>query len=157
MSLPPTFDTEKGLQIHLGYLLELTTPSAEKYPTSFDSSNAYWTSNDKATFFASVARHSRWRPDLISEDLGGEKSTADVCSYINLLEQASAHNPTERGVESQPAAHEVSMEWIAIEEELAGQISANEMKWHSSTLKMKRDDELKVVSRSLREGGIHLK
>ncbi|KAF8513129.1 hypothetical protein BU17DRAFT_95623 [Hysterangium stoloniferum] len=148
----PAFDSAKGLEMHLRCLLELSTPSTEEYPPSFDFPNTYWSSTEKTTFFASVARNSRWRPDLISEDLGNQKTIGDVCSYINLLEQALTHTPhTDRNVASHPAAHEVSMDWIAIEEELAGQLNANELELHGYTMKVKRDEEIKAVKRSLRE------
>lgn len=47
---------------------------------------AEWTSAEKLKFFGSIARRSRWQPDLIAQDIG-TKSQADVVEYIMALER----------------------------------------------------------------------
>ncbi|KIJ49533.1 hypothetical protein M422DRAFT_119848, partial [Sphaerobolus stellatus SS14] len=84
--------------------------------SSFVEPNAYWTASQKVTFYKSLARHSRWRPDLIAQDLGGEKTVADVCSYIELLEQSSKQHPKLGAGPMTPPAHFVSDKWVTWEE-----------------------------------------
>ncbi|KAJ9099978.1 hypothetical protein QFC21_003986 [Naganishia friedmannii] len=45
-----------------------------------------WTSAEKLQFFGSIARRSRWQPDLIAQDIG-TKSQVDVIEYIVALEE----------------------------------------------------------------------
>lgn len=53
-------------------------------------SNCLWTSDEKALFFAALARHSRLRPDLISLDVG-TKSVALVEEYLAALRWGKQH------------------------------------------------------------------
>ncbi|CAO1634564.1 unnamed protein product [Sympodiomycopsis kandeliae] len=78
-----------------------------------------WSAEDVTLFFRSLARRSRWRPDLISSDLGGRKSSVQVASYIDQLSQASGLVPSLRDSGGHPAAREVSEEWLDFEERYA--------------------------------------
>ncbi|EJT52431.1 hypothetical protein A1Q1_04338 [Trichosporon asahii var. asahii CBS 2479] len=58
--------------------------AGDDFKRSFVGSEA-WSGSEKAAFFAAIARHSRWRPDLIAEDCG--KSEHAVRLYIEQLER----------------------------------------------------------------------
>ncbi|WVR09223.1 hypothetical protein IAU60_006286 [Kwoniella sp. DSM 27419] len=98
-------------------------------------SNAFWDPSEKALFFASLRRHSRFRPDLIAAEIPS-KSATEVEWYLDLLEsgaevvgqvdrrRVNEGAPRWDGTRSwraglAPAAREVSDEWIEKEEELA--------------------------------------
>jgi hypothetical protein len=99
---------------------------------------ASWTAAEMALFFPSLARRSRWFPDLIAQDLGFSKSPSQVDHLLTLLKRQSeqkkkstqakleqdAYAPSisdrrSRRIARLPGAHEVSKEWIDLEETLA--------------------------------------
>jgi hypothetical protein len=47
-----------------------------------------WTANDRSRLFISLARHSRFRPDLIGADIG--RSEGEVSAYLEMLERGAA-------------------------------------------------------------------
>lgn len=51
-----------------------------------DQTDATWTDAEKLVFFGSLARRSRWQPDMIAQDIGS-KSQAEVVRYIAALER----------------------------------------------------------------------
>jgi hypothetical protein len=107
------------------------------YTPSFHPPTAYWTPAEKALFFRALSVHSRLRPDLIAASIG-TKSTADVAIYISLLRQGatrvyndkkstSSHGATITiGRDQHPAAHQVSAELVALEDQQAAHICAAE-------------------------------
>ena len=153
MNLPKSFDAQQAQRVHLSHLLDHASPPTLEYPPSVIEPCVYWSSVEKAVFFASLARHSRWNPNSIAEDIGGGKTTADVCSYIELLEQASAHNPR-KGCKrvAYPIAHEISEEWITVENNVSEELSAKEPEWQEAALERKRAQELKKVKNSFCRG-----
>lgn len=140
----------KKLEKHLLYLKHATTRNDTAFPPSFLGPDAHWTSGEKNAFFRSIARHSRWRPDLIAQDLGSIKSVSDVCTYIQLLEEGSIEHPLPLTMDYLPrSAREVSEEWIAEEEGLANEIISNEIQWsHYDQLKSRRT-HLHMLKKSL--------
>lgn len=89
-----------------------------------------WTDQEKQIFFGSLARRSRYRPDLISQDLGGSKSESEVgwlIDSLRLLSEIERAKRPDRGTEENsiwkqgfaPCAREVSEGWIEREEDLA--------------------------------------
>jgi hypothetical protein len=89
-----------------------------------------WSDQEKQTFFGSLARRSRYRPDLISQDLGGSKSESEVgwlIDSLRLLSEIERTKRPDRGTEENsvwkqgfaPCAREVSEDWIEREEDLA--------------------------------------
>lgn len=85
-----------------------------------------WSTEDVTLFFKALARRSRWRPDLISEDLDGRKTAVQVAAYIDQLEHAAKFAPSTGGVETHPAAREVSDEWITHEEKFALELQSKQ-------------------------------
>lgn len=118
------------LEKHLKQLKDATNGDSILFPPSFVEPGAYWTSAEKDLFFRSIARHSRWRPDLIAEDLGFTKSISDIWAYIQILaESSSAHPPLITSDSLPPSAREMSDKWIAFEEILANEVVSNEARW----------------------------
>ena len=106
------------------------------YAPSFHPPTGYWTSAEKALFFRALSVHSRLRPDLIAASIG-TKSTADVAVYLSLLrEGATRTNNGDKassrsaritiGRDQYPAAHEVSAELVALEDQYATRICVEE-------------------------------
>ena len=106
------------------------------YAPSFHPPSGYWTSAEKALFFRALSVHSRLRPDLIASSIG-TKSTADVAVYISLLREGATRtnegdNARSRsaritiGRDQHPAAHEVSAELVALEDQYATRICVEE-------------------------------
>ena len=154
MNQPDVYDADRVQRVHLSHLLNHTaSPCLESFSPSFVEPCAYWSHVEKASFFKSLARHSRWKPDLIAEDIGDGKTVADVCSYIALLDQGSARE-SRKGCkrDTYPIAHELSEEWIAVENDAAGQLCGKEKEWQEAALKDKRARELREVKKSLRRG-----
>ncbi|KIO26774.1 hypothetical protein M407DRAFT_23969 [Tulasnella calospora MUT 4182] len=52
-----------------------------------------WSPEEKHQFFRALSRHSRLRPDLIAQDIGGSKSVTEVCVYLDALERAAKSLP----------------------------------------------------------------
>ncbi|KAJ9110710.1 hypothetical protein QFC22_006688 [Naganishia vaughanmartiniae] len=96
-----------------------------------------WTNTEKLKFFGSIARRSRWQPDLIAQDIG-TKSQIDVLEYIQALEEEQQSlkafsKPRKSNLRSSgwinglaPAAREMSEGWVAWEEEMSEQLTAKE-------------------------------
>ncbi|KAH8081103.1 hypothetical protein HD553DRAFT_261625, partial [Filobasidium floriforme] len=89
-----------------------------------------WSDQETQTFFGSLARRSRWRPDLISQDLGGSKSESEIgwlIDSLRLLSEIERAKRPDRGTEENsiwkegfaPCVREVSEGWIEREEDLA--------------------------------------
>ena len=76
---------------------------------------AYWTAEEKDSFFHALARHSALRPDLIAAEIGS-KTVVDVCGYIALLRTGAQKSDMEVLLRSLPAALEMSDRWVAFEE-----------------------------------------
>jgi len=88
-----------------------------------------WTDAEKQCLFGSLARRSRWRPDLIALDVQ-TKSESQIGWYLDALKLMSdmekARRPDRLVPESSiwregyaPVAREVSTRWVEIEETLA--------------------------------------
>ncbi|WVN86886.1 uncharacterized protein L203_102060 [Cryptococcus depauperatus CBS 7841] len=122
--------SRRSLSGHIQNTLQ-SFQSTYVYPT-----NAFWNSHEKSAFFAALARHSRYRPDLIALDIG--KSESEVVWYFDLLESARIHQdqePRRRNRKTElkrshrfqeglaPAAREVSASWLKVEEGLANGVA----------------------------------
>ena len=101
-----------------------------------------WTRSEVSTFFTSLGRRSRLFPDLISRDLKHSKSTSQVAHLLALLKQKACSGEESskgltlkgttqassktlgkrRRIEKMKAAHEVSDDWLAFEEKMAGRL-----------------------------------
>lgn len=99
-------------------------------------SNTAWNNQEKQAFFGSLARRSRWRPDLIAQDVG-TKSDAQVQWYLNTLAYMSEsrmakvpgrykqeHSVWQPGLA--PAARQVDDSIVALEDHLGAQCMARE-------------------------------
>ncbi|KAJ9091203.1 hypothetical protein QFC19_009199 [Naganishia cerealis] len=98
---------------------------------------AKWTSAEKLKFFGSIARRSRWQPDLIAQDIGS-KTQADVVEYIEVLERERRilkvfSKPRKKRLQHSgwisglaPAAREIKESRLKWEEGLAEQLAAKE-------------------------------
>lgn len=124
---------------------------------SFFAPNAFWTVKEKDQFFHALSVHSRLRPDLIAEEIG-TKTLADVCAYIDMLEDglrqsgAVADDSAADVIpeyldferlprEDFPIAYEVCDEWVAFEESLAEAAAAQEPVMVAESLQKARDEE----------------
>ncbi|GHJ88245.1 hypothetical protein NliqN6_4647 [Naganishia liquefaciens] len=69
--------------------------SGSGFPPSFgesgrsvsDTTGTVWTDTEKLAFFGALARRSRWRPDLMADDIGGSKTQREVVEYLAALER----------------------------------------------------------------------
>ncbi|WWC91409.1 uncharacterized protein L201_006353 [Kwoniella dendrophila CBS 6074] len=141
-------------------------------------SNSIWTPEEKESFFALLSRHSRYRVDLISEELKS-KTPEEIEWYLDLLELGSRivgqvdrkrsqyheNLPNERkkwdGVRSwrggiAPGAREISDRWIEKEEELSeiviNQIHKREQEEKSILKRRERKLQRKALSNSISLG-----
>ncbi|PWN18328.1 hypothetical protein BCV69DRAFT_285296 [Microstroma glucosiphilum] len=104
-----------------------------------------WTEAEQSAFFPSLARHSRLRPDLISDDLDGTKTAAQVSHYISLLEAATQRlvrsdhyrQSGPRRIRALPSAKEVPAHWTALEAEAARQLDADDGTPHQPVVENK--------------------
>ena len=145
------FDADNAQHVHLSHISSALSPELESFPASFVKPCTYWSGVEKASFFASLKRHSRWKPDLIAEDIGGGKTVADVCSYIELLEQGSARNNRKGNQrDAYPIAHEVSEEWIGMENEIAAELCSKDGERQKAVLRQKRREERREVKNASR-------
>ncbi|KAG8927909.1 hypothetical protein FRC02_007604 [Tulasnella sp. 418] len=120
---------------------DLVGPS--ELPASKVDSYSYWTAREKRLLFYGLSRHSRLRPDLISE-LIGSKSLVDVCTYIQLLDkQAKAHPHSINRVEC-PAAREMVPTWERFEEKQASSLLSIQRKRRRQD---SNDDQAKMNKR----------
>jgi hypothetical protein len=134
------------LSAHSSYL-----SSPDLYSPELVSSNR-WSSSEKSTFFHSIARHSRLRPDLISLDIGS-KNILEVQEYINILEDGKRE--VQRDGEGGGArwvtrgwmegAREVSEDWVQFEEYLAASVISNEAVWIGERKEKERVQEWRDV------------
>ncbi|KAL5507969.1 hypothetical protein ACEPAH_5587 [Sanghuangporus vaninii] len=108
----------------------------------------YWFEEDKNRFFRALSVHSRFRPDLIAEDIPG-KTTADVCVYLDSLDEAAAKMPKKLKRAALPRALEVSDNWICFEEDRAGRLVDLESTWETQKRKNRRGAELRSEKRHL--------
>ncbi|WRT68861.1 uncharacterized protein IL334_005842 [Kwoniella shivajii] len=111
------------------------------FATIVPPSNAIWTPDEKAVFFASLRRHSRYRPDLIAEEVK-TKCEMEVEWYLDILELGSEvisqvdRKRQDEGMQKvrwdglrswrkglAPASREISNQWIEHEDELSSIIS----------------------------------
>lgn len=74
----------------------------------------YWTEEEKELFFTLLSRRSRHDLATIAEELG-TKSLVEVEQYNDLLFKSSQSNPGLVGMDDIPSAHEMSSEWIDME------------------------------------------
>ncbi|KAI0074879.1 hypothetical protein K474DRAFT_1664874 [Panus rudis PR-1116 ss-1] len=120
-------------------------------------STTYWTTDEKNTFFHSLVVHSRFRPDLIAQDIGS-KNVLDVCTYIDVLDEAAkAADITPRGRAARlekrkriPIAIEASEDWCEYEEEQANALIVAERALIANNLERVHEEEIKMTRASFR-------
>lgn len=119
-------------------------------PPSFFSPNAFWTAQEKDAFFHALSVHSRFRPDLISHEIK-TKSVQDVCNYLYFLQLATSRQqptvPYLQWRQNLSIAMEVSSEWVAMEEERAAGVIAQERDWQRELITVQRRDEIKLLKK----------
>ncbi|KAL5527672.1 hypothetical protein ACEPAG_6473 [Sanghuangporus baumii] len=108
----------------------------------------YWSEEDKNRFFHALSVHSRFRPDLIAEDIPG-KTAADVCVYLDSLDDAAARTRKKFKRAALPRALEVSDNWIDFEENRARGLADLESTWETHQRKSRRGAELRCEKRRL--------
>ncbi|EMD40162.1 hypothetical protein CERSUDRAFT_71943 [Gelatoporia subvermispora B] len=118
-------------------------------PASLFPLNTYWTSAEKDIFFHALTVHSRLRPDLIADEIK-TKSVADVCVYLDLLEEASSDSPLAPARKSHPMAFEVSDKFVAHEDDLALKLASAEPKLEELSIKQSREEEIRARRMALR-------
>lgn len=122
---------------------------------AFIAPNAYWTAEEKNTFFHALSVYSRLRPDLIAEEVG-TKTFADVCTYMNMLEDGLAFYLHENTLEIPTTetftpvtrdelhiAHEASNRWIEFENEYSEALAAQERTFVEESIRKSREEEVK--------------
>jgi hypothetical protein len=117
-------------------------------------SNAVWTADEKAVLFASLARHSRYRPDLIAADVR-TKSESLVAEYLAVLAWEAAHVSDRKGEGGESAswrAHlltsgavEADAEFAEQENRLAEVVEARALAAVPKERKTKRGDKVERV------------
>lgn len=116
--------------------------------SSFLSPTTVWTAQEKTTFFHAISVHSRFRPDLISNEIK-TKSVLDVCNYLSVLQLATSQQETDvpylQWRQNLPIAMEVSPEWIAMEEEKAVGVTRKEQDWQREFAVEQRHAEIKLL------------
>jgi len=131
-------------------------PPEPPYAPSFHPPTGYWTAAEKALFFRALSVHSRFRPDLIAASIG-TKSTVDVAVYLALLRDGASRTSPLITRDLHPAAHEVSVALVALEEEHAARICAAEPVHAQEETSEARADEARNVKNGMRlrrgEGG----
>ena len=100
------------------YLTGAPEPPEPPYAPSFYPPTGYWTAAEKALFFRALGVHSRFRPGLIAASIG-TKSAVDVAVYLSLLRDGPSCASPSITRDLHPAAHEVSVTLVALEEEHA--------------------------------------
>jgi hypothetical protein len=146
---------------HISHVQKYTSGNDQTnpLPPSFYPPNSYWTGEEKGRFFHALAIHSRFRPDLIADKVG-TKTFADVCLYIEMLEEA-LHNPenisSSTGIKfipsarkDFPTAHEVSNEWVEYEDGLAAAINVMEPQLLCKEIDCAREEEIKDYRNNIR-------
>ena len=93
---------------------------AEVVATALPPSLSYWSDQEKDRLYRALARHSRWRPDLVAADIGTKSSLevenliAFMDGQVALLDEDNFTVPTQM-----PAAREMSDKWLDTEASLA--------------------------------------
>jgi len=122
---------------------------------SFLPPNAVWTPQEKNALFHALSVYSRFRPDLISHEIK-TKSVLDVCNYLSVLQLAASRREStvlySQRRENLPIAMEVSSEWIAMEEETASGVVAQERDWQRELVAEQSRAELKLLKRASETG-----
>jgi hypothetical protein len=117
-------------------------------PSSFIPPAGYWSSADKNAFFHGLSVYSRLRPDLIAECIPN-KSIADVCVFMDLLEDATKDDDVEMR-DNGDIAMEVSEEWIMAEERAAESLLGVEAIWEEQAIENRRQQEIEEKKATLR-------
>lgn len=79
-----------------------------------------WSNEDLSCFFASLARRSHFRPDLITKDLAGRKTHVQVSAYLRQLRDVAAeYSAPPLAERTASTARQVSDRWLQREEALA--------------------------------------
>jgi hypothetical protein len=118
-----------------------------------------WSDDEKQRLFGSLARRSRWRPDLIALDVK-TKSESQIAWYLDTLKLMSdmekARRPDRLVPESSiwregyaPVAREVSSRWIEIEETLAVALMHRQIEDFSNLQSVAEEKELQRKLRPL--------
>lgn len=99
--------------------------------------------------------HSRLRPDLIADGIGGTKSAVDVCAYLDVLEDAArddnlSQTNGSRVRDGLEIAMEVSDAWIEKEEEGAEMLVKVEREWEEEAIHARKEQQKKEKRKSLR-------
>jgi hypothetical protein len=130
---------------------------------SYFAPNTCWTAQEKDRFFHALAVRSRLRPDLIAEDIG-TKSLAEVCTYLNMLEESLSQrkklygSATGNNVPDSylvlrdhfPIALEVSEKWEEYEGTLAEVLIAKEPKMVAESIQRARSEEIQERANKIR-------
>jgi hypothetical protein len=93
---------------------------AEAVATALPPSLSYWSNQEKDRLYSALARHSRWRPDLVAADIRTKSSLevenliAFMDDQVALLDEDNFTVPTQM-----PAAREMSDKWLDTEASLA--------------------------------------
>ncbi|RPD62523.1 hypothetical protein L226DRAFT_610938 [Lentinus tigrinus ALCF2SS1-7] len=130
----------------------------EQHQASFLAPRAFWSAEEKDAFFHGLAVHSRFRPDLIAEEIK-TKTLADVCVYIALLEQGDIED-LKSGVhvgeharlhrKDHPSAVEVSDKWLSFEERMADALMVFQSSLDQEAITTARDEEIHVRKYAVR-------
>ncbi|GJE94726.1 hypothetical protein PsYK624_108970 [Phanerochaete sordida] len=121
---------------------------------SYFAPSAFWTAKEKDLFFHALSVHSRLRPDLIAEEIG-TKTLADVCAYIDMLQEGLKTAGDEAAAqvipeyldfesvprEDFPTAYEVSDEWVKFEDAVAEAAILQEATLVAEALQKAHDEE----------------
>jgi len=124
-------------------------PPEPPYAPSFYPPTGYWTAAEKALFFRALSTHSRFRPDLITASIG-TKSTVDVAVYLSFLRDGASRTSPSITRDLHPAAHEVSITLVALEEGHAARICAAEPVDAGKETSEARAEEARNVKNSMR-------
>ena len=120
------------LQSHASAALaHLRGTGPESLTTSCIPPYTVWTTAEKELFFHGLAVHSKLRPDLIAEDIQ-TKSIAEVCAYVDILQQAARDTETSFTPGMSDTTFEVSDKWIQFEEGNSAILARSEPAWTQS-------------------------
>src|SRR6267154_3825203 len=134
-SIPPNdsvslvFPTESTSTLNIEESPDLR--KRESKPTIWHSSLSSWSQSEVDAFFHAVSVYSRWRPDLIADDVK-TKGEVEVVEFLTTLDSCVHPRATEANLDIReilsvpPAAIEVSEKWVAAEDAMAAAIAAKE-------------------------------
>lgn len=142
---PDTVNYRAHLTATKNHLLGLEDVSL---PPSFIPPSGCWSLTEKNAFFHALSVHSRLRPDLIAACIPN-KTVADVCAYIDVLEgtSSSVSLPIGELRRELPCAMEVSDAWIEQEEREAEALAAVEPLWERNDILKQRSAERRKVKK----------